>query len=265
MAIFTDGADYDAGETFGNVTRPRFNFGNDHPDNGLRTREAAEIALNYSKHQYEKTGRLPLMIPRSCGWLCVRCIGTRSAKTNTNRPCNSSSCFGNHASCLCYCCCGFESEIEPKKLTDSTEQLPLPLQPSSTTLPPLYQVTASTTLDGDTSTFQCFELHNTNLDIPDSEPGLNDVENEEDDNVQNILTKDPDTLSCLTSVDKLPRVYSPHTASCCESCKPVDAIDFYSHEMNSLSHSLAIERSKAVQTQIGIVFVTFTKQEHAAL
>ncbi|VEL31789.1 unnamed protein product [Protopolystoma xenopodis] len=33
MAILTDDADY-AGETFGNVPRPRFNFGNDHADNG---------------------------------------------------------------------------------------------------------------------------------------------------------------------------------------------------------------------------------------
>ncbi|VEL38817.1 unnamed protein product [Protopolystoma xenopodis] len=32
------GADYDAGETFGNVPRPRFNFENDHAVNGLHTR-----------------------------------------------------------------------------------------------------------------------------------------------------------------------------------------------------------------------------------
>ncbi|VEL44006.1 unnamed protein product, partial [Protopolystoma xenopodis] len=37
MAILTDDADYDAGETFGNVPHPRFKFGNDHADNGLRT------------------------------------------------------------------------------------------------------------------------------------------------------------------------------------------------------------------------------------
>ncbi|VEL38985.1 unnamed protein product [Protopolystoma xenopodis] len=34
MAILTD----DAGETFGNVPRRLFDFGNDHADNGLRTR-----------------------------------------------------------------------------------------------------------------------------------------------------------------------------------------------------------------------------------
>ncbi|VEL21546.1 unnamed protein product [Protopolystoma xenopodis] len=38
MAVLTNDADYDAGETFGNVPPPRFNFGNDHADNGLRTR-----------------------------------------------------------------------------------------------------------------------------------------------------------------------------------------------------------------------------------
>ncbi|VEL12055.1 unnamed protein product [Protopolystoma xenopodis] len=38
MAILTDDADYDAGETFGNVPRPRLNFGNDNADNGPRTR-----------------------------------------------------------------------------------------------------------------------------------------------------------------------------------------------------------------------------------
>ncbi|VEL11461.1 unnamed protein product [Protopolystoma xenopodis] len=37
MAIFTDDADYDAGETFGNVLLPPFDFGNDHAENGLRT------------------------------------------------------------------------------------------------------------------------------------------------------------------------------------------------------------------------------------
>ncbi|VEL32917.1 unnamed protein product [Protopolystoma xenopodis] len=37
MAMLTDDADYDAGETFENVPRPLFNFGNDHSDNGLRT------------------------------------------------------------------------------------------------------------------------------------------------------------------------------------------------------------------------------------
>ncbi|VEL07101.1 unnamed protein product [Protopolystoma xenopodis] len=37
MASLTDNADYDAGETFGNVPRPRFNFRHDHADNGLRT------------------------------------------------------------------------------------------------------------------------------------------------------------------------------------------------------------------------------------
>ncbi|VEL18142.1 unnamed protein product [Protopolystoma xenopodis] len=38
MAILTDDADYDAGEMFGNVPRQLFNFGNDHADNGARTR-----------------------------------------------------------------------------------------------------------------------------------------------------------------------------------------------------------------------------------
>ncbi|VEL32671.1 unnamed protein product [Protopolystoma xenopodis] len=38
MAILTDDADYDGGETFWNVPRPRFNFGTDHGDTGLRTR-----------------------------------------------------------------------------------------------------------------------------------------------------------------------------------------------------------------------------------
>ncbi|VEL42159.1 unnamed protein product [Protopolystoma xenopodis] len=38
IATLTDDADYDAGETFGNVPSPRFNFGNEHADNGPRTR-----------------------------------------------------------------------------------------------------------------------------------------------------------------------------------------------------------------------------------
>ncbi|VEL36860.1 unnamed protein product [Protopolystoma xenopodis] len=38
MTRLTDDADYHAGETLGNVPRPRFNFGNDDADNGLRTR-----------------------------------------------------------------------------------------------------------------------------------------------------------------------------------------------------------------------------------
>ncbi|VEL39451.1 unnamed protein product [Protopolystoma xenopodis] len=38
MTKLTDDADYDGGETFGNVPRPLFNFGNDHADNELRTR-----------------------------------------------------------------------------------------------------------------------------------------------------------------------------------------------------------------------------------
>ncbi|VEL39907.1 unnamed protein product [Protopolystoma xenopodis] len=38
MAILTDDADYDAGETSWNVPRPRSDFGNDHAGNGLRTR-----------------------------------------------------------------------------------------------------------------------------------------------------------------------------------------------------------------------------------
>ncbi|VEL37836.1 unnamed protein product [Protopolystoma xenopodis] len=38
MARLTNDADYDAGETSGNVPRPRLNFGNDHADNGPRTR-----------------------------------------------------------------------------------------------------------------------------------------------------------------------------------------------------------------------------------
>ncbi|VEL27907.1 unnamed protein product, partial [Protopolystoma xenopodis] len=37
MARLTDDPDYDAGETSGNVPRLRFNFGNDHADNGPRT------------------------------------------------------------------------------------------------------------------------------------------------------------------------------------------------------------------------------------
>ncbi|VEL14207.1 unnamed protein product [Protopolystoma xenopodis] len=38
LAIPSDDADYDAGETFGNVPLPRYNFGNDHAYNGLQTR-----------------------------------------------------------------------------------------------------------------------------------------------------------------------------------------------------------------------------------
>ncbi|VEL06648.1 unnamed protein product [Protopolystoma xenopodis] len=38
IAKLTDNADYDAGEAFGNVPRPRFNFENDHADNELRTK-----------------------------------------------------------------------------------------------------------------------------------------------------------------------------------------------------------------------------------
>ncbi|VEL27497.1 unnamed protein product, partial [Protopolystoma xenopodis] len=37
MTIFIDDADYDAGETFGNVPRPRSDSGYDHACNGLRT------------------------------------------------------------------------------------------------------------------------------------------------------------------------------------------------------------------------------------
>ncbi|VEL19210.1 unnamed protein product [Protopolystoma xenopodis] len=38
MAKLTDDADYDAGETTGNVPRPRSDSGNDDAYNGLRTR-----------------------------------------------------------------------------------------------------------------------------------------------------------------------------------------------------------------------------------
>ncbi|VEL32660.1 unnamed protein product [Protopolystoma xenopodis] len=38
MARLTEDADYDAGETSGNLSRPRSDFGNDHAYNGLRTR-----------------------------------------------------------------------------------------------------------------------------------------------------------------------------------------------------------------------------------
>ncbi|VEL23527.1 unnamed protein product, partial [Protopolystoma xenopodis] len=37
MARLTDDADYDVGETSGNVPRPRSSSGNDHADNGLRS------------------------------------------------------------------------------------------------------------------------------------------------------------------------------------------------------------------------------------
>ncbi|VEL37514.1 unnamed protein product [Protopolystoma xenopodis] len=44
MAKFTDDTDYDAGKTFWNVPRPRFNFGNVDADNGLGTR--SQFAAN---------------------------------------------------------------------------------------------------------------------------------------------------------------------------------------------------------------------------
>ncbi|VEL40904.1 unnamed protein product [Protopolystoma xenopodis] len=48
MAILTDDADYDAGETSGNVPRPRFNFGNDDANNGPQAR-CVPISLSTSK------------------------------------------------------------------------------------------------------------------------------------------------------------------------------------------------------------------------
>ncbi|VEL36545.1 unnamed protein product [Protopolystoma xenopodis] len=45
MEIFTDDAVYDAGETSGNVTRPRSDFGNDHADNGFRTRSCNLVLI----------------------------------------------------------------------------------------------------------------------------------------------------------------------------------------------------------------------------
>ncbi|VEL40201.1 unnamed protein product [Protopolystoma xenopodis] len=48
MTILTDDADYDAGETFKNVPRPRFNVGNDHADNELRTRYVEKLGFEES-------------------------------------------------------------------------------------------------------------------------------------------------------------------------------------------------------------------------
>ncbi|VEL14560.1 unnamed protein product [Protopolystoma xenopodis] len=45
VARLTDDADYDAGETPGNVPRPRSHFGNDHADNGLRTRSLTVLMM----------------------------------------------------------------------------------------------------------------------------------------------------------------------------------------------------------------------------
>ncbi|VEL13314.1 unnamed protein product [Protopolystoma xenopodis] len=56
MAILTDDADYDAGETFENVPRPRFNFGNDHADNELRTR-CVRLSLPTNMTMLRKQGQ----------------------------------------------------------------------------------------------------------------------------------------------------------------------------------------------------------------
>ncbi|VEL38454.1 unnamed protein product [Protopolystoma xenopodis] len=71
MAIVTDDADYDAGETFDNVPRLRFNFGNDHADNGLRTRylldDGSELRvgaplLDSSKGTYSPYGEVIVVV-----------------------------------------------------------------------------------------------------------------------------------------------------------------------------------------------------------
>ncbi|VEL08999.1 unnamed protein product [Protopolystoma xenopodis] len=58
MAILTDDADYDAGETFGNVTHPRFNFGNAHAGNGLRNR-CVPLSLPTNMTKLRKQGLNP--------------------------------------------------------------------------------------------------------------------------------------------------------------------------------------------------------------
>ncbi|VEL07302.1 unnamed protein product [Protopolystoma xenopodis] len=49
MAILTD----DAGEKFENVPRPRFNFGNENADNGLRTRRLMALVRLILQHKRE--------------------------------------------------------------------------------------------------------------------------------------------------------------------------------------------------------------------
>ncbi|VEL24001.1 unnamed protein product [Protopolystoma xenopodis] len=56
MAILTDDADYDAGETFGNDPRLRFNFGNDQADNERRTR-CVPISLPTNRTMLRKQGQ----------------------------------------------------------------------------------------------------------------------------------------------------------------------------------------------------------------
>ncbi|VEL40015.1 unnamed protein product [Protopolystoma xenopodis] len=58
MAILTDDADYDAGETIWNVPRQRFNFGNDHADNGPRTRTNDSSAQIHRGHKTVSPGLL---------------------------------------------------------------------------------------------------------------------------------------------------------------------------------------------------------------
>ncbi|VEL43355.1 unnamed protein product [Protopolystoma xenopodis] len=57
MAILTDDGNYDAGEKFGNVPRPRFNFENDHANNGPRTSPLdADIIMSTSEGGYTPAG-----------------------------------------------------------------------------------------------------------------------------------------------------------------------------------------------------------------
>ncbi|VEL31995.1 unnamed protein product, partial [Protopolystoma xenopodis] len=61
MAKLTDDADYDAGETSGNVARPRYDFGNDHAYNGLRTRcVPLSLPTNMTKlRKHDQTTSIP--------------------------------------------------------------------------------------------------------------------------------------------------------------------------------------------------------------
>ncbi|VEL40526.1 unnamed protein product [Protopolystoma xenopodis] len=56
MVKLTNDADYDAGETSGNVLRPRSDFGNDHADMGPRTR-CVPLSLPTNMTKLRKQGQ----------------------------------------------------------------------------------------------------------------------------------------------------------------------------------------------------------------
>ncbi|KAG5895486.1 hypothetical protein JTB14_011184 [Gonioctena quinquepunctata] len=68
-------------------------------------------------------------------------------------------------------------------------------------------------------------------------------------------------MCCLSNVQRTDIKMQPYGCIACCSCNTVDALEYYTREEEHLNHLVASERSKALQSPLGIAFVTLNSEE----